>query len=176
MIPALFFAVRLIMDFRLWSQDPQILDYCFDLFALLSIMCATYYLGGFCFAKQSRAWQQLSALEADALYGDSFVKTEEGVTGIGNNVSLRYDEMDFEGCDEVTLVIDGATPLPENPITLRMQSSDGGEHTEMVTFRGGEGRGEQRFAVSVPGGVCSLTFVFLPGSCFDFYTFRFERP
>lgn len=54
MIPALFFAVRLIMDFRLWSQDPQILDYCFDLFALLSIMCATYYLGGFCFDQGKR--------------------------------------------------------------------------------------------------------------------------
>jgi beta-galactosidase len=133
------------------------------------------HLGGFCFTRQSRAWQQLSALEADALYGDSFVKTEEGVTGIGNNVSFRYEEMDFEGCSEAVLVIDGATPLAENPITLRMQTSDGGERTEMVVFRGGKGRCEQRFAVSVPGGVCSLTFVFLPGSCFDFYSFRFER-
>jgi hypothetical protein len=100
---------------------------------------------------------------------------KEGVTGIGNNVSFRYEEMDFEGCSEAVLVIDGATPLAENPITLRMQTSDGGERTEMVAFRGGKGRCEQRFAVSVPGGVCSLTFVFLPGSCFDFYSFRFER-
>ena len=54
MIPTLFFAVRLIMDFRIWSQDPQVLDYCFDLFAMISIMCATYYLGGFSFDRGQR--------------------------------------------------------------------------------------------------------------------------
>ncbi|MBE5814510.1 MAG: DUF4982 domain-containing protein [Clostridiales bacterium] len=133
------------------------------------------HLGGFSFTKQSRAWQQLSALAADALYGDSFVKTEEGVTGIGNNVSFLYNELDLEDREQVTLVIDGSTPLSENPITLRMQYADGEERTEMVTFRGEPGRGEQRFPLKVKSGVCSLTFVFLPGSHFDFYSFRFEK-
>lgn len=49
MIPALFYAIRLILDFRNWSRDPAILDYCFDLLALICIMCATFHLGGFCF-------------------------------------------------------------------------------------------------------------------------------
>ncbi len=134
------------------------------------------HLGGFRFTKQSRAWQKLSALEADALYGDSFVKTGEGVTGIGNNVSFLYNELDFGELTEAVLVIDGYTPLEENPITLRMQNADGGERTEMVTFAGTGKRGEQRFAVAVEKGVSSLTFVFLPGSNFDFYSFRFEKP
>jgi hypothetical protein len=31
------------------------------------------------------------------------------------------------------------------------------------------------FPVRTPGGLCSVTFVFLPGSAFDFEAFRFEE-
>ena len=142
---------------------------------LCFVMRTKVHLAGFTFTRQSRAWQTLSPLQADTLYGDSFVKTDEGVTGIGNNVSFGYQEMDFEDCTEAAVVIDGATPLAENPITIRMQDVLGNERTEMVAFKGGDGRGQQRFTVSVPQGVCSVTFVFLPGSNFDFYSFRFEK-
>lgn len=54
MIPALFYAIRLLLDFRNWSRDPMILDYCFDLLALICITCATFHLGGFCFDKGRR--------------------------------------------------------------------------------------------------------------------------
>lgn len=54
MVPALYYAVELICNFRYWSRDPQILDYCYDLLALISVMCATYHLGGFCFDKGGR--------------------------------------------------------------------------------------------------------------------------
>ena len=142
---------------------------------LCFVLRTKIHLAGFTFTKQSRAWQTLSPLQADTLYGDSFVKTDEGVTGIGNNVSFGYLEMDFEDCTEAALVIDGATPLAENPITIRMQDAAGNERTELVTFKGGDGRNQQRFTVQVPQGVCSVTFVFLPGSNFDFYSFRFEK-
>ncbi len=141
---------------------------------LCFVMDCKIHLAGFSFARQSRAWQPLRALAADALYGDTFVKTSEGVTGIGNNVSFEYREMDFEDCHQAVLVIDGETPLAENPITIRMQNAQGQQRTEMVVFKGGA-RGEQRFPISVEAGLCSVTFVFLPGSNFDFYTFRFEK-
>lgn len=54
MIPALFFAVQLICSFRDWSRDPNILDYCFDLLGLISLMCASFHLGGFCFGQGRR--------------------------------------------------------------------------------------------------------------------------
>lgn len=54
MIPALFYAMELIVEFRDWSRDPQILDYCFELFARISVMCATFHLGGFSFSKGRR--------------------------------------------------------------------------------------------------------------------------
>lgn len=54
MVPALYFSVTLIYNFRQWSQDPMILDYCFDLLALICVMCASFHLGGFCFDKGRR--------------------------------------------------------------------------------------------------------------------------
>lgn len=54
MIPALFYAVELIVQFRGWSMDPQILDYCFSLLAGICAMCATFQLGGFSFLKGKR--------------------------------------------------------------------------------------------------------------------------
>ncbi|MBE5802697.1 MAG: DUF4982 domain-containing protein [Clostridiales bacterium] len=142
---------------------------------LCFVMRTKVHLAGFSFARQSRAWQTLSPLAADTLYGDTFTKTAEGVSGIGNNVSFEYREMDFEDSMQAVLVIDGATPLVGNPITIRMQDAQGNEYTEMVTFTGGKGRSEQRFAIAVPNGMCTVTFVFLPGSNFDFYSFRFEK-
>lgn len=54
MLPALFNAVELIVRFRDWSRDPLLLDYCFDLFAAIFIMFATYHLGGFSLGRGHR--------------------------------------------------------------------------------------------------------------------------
>jgi len=37
--------LTLLLNFRGWSMDPVILDYCFRLFALVSGMCAAYHIG-----------------------------------------------------------------------------------------------------------------------------------
>lgn len=54
LVPVLFFAARLIVNFRFWSRDPAILDYCYNLFAHISQMCALLHLGGFSFDKGRR--------------------------------------------------------------------------------------------------------------------------
>lgn len=38
---------KLIPEFRVWSINPQLSDYCFRLFAMISVMCASFHLGGF---------------------------------------------------------------------------------------------------------------------------------
>lgn len=137
-------------------------------------MDAKVHLKGFRFQRQSRAWQELSALQADHMAGDSFRRTEHGVEDIGNNVSLMFANMDFGDCDRAELVIDGATTLNENPVTIRFENEAGEQVTSLARFVGG-GRGRQRFEVDVLRGMCSVTFVFLPGSRFDFYGFRFGK-
>lgn len=132
------------------------------------------HLKGFSFTRQSRAWLNLSALDADETYGDSFTRTDEGVMGIGNNVSLVYEHMDFGEAAKAKLMIDGCTPLQENPITIRFQNAEGETLTTLAQFRGGQ-RGQQVFDMDVLPGDCLVTFVFLPGCQFDFYGFRFMQ-
>lgn len=132
------------------------------------------HLKGFSFTKQSRAWLPLTALEADSVYGDSFTRTNDGVKDIGNNVSLVYENMDFGGARCAKLTIDGCTPLAENPITVRFQNAEGETLTSLAQFRG-TARGEQVFEIEVLSSVCAVSFVFLPGSNFDFYGFRFGQ-
>ena len=133
------------------------------------------HLKGFSFTKQSRAWLELRALDADNVYGDTFTRTDEAVTGIGNNVSLVYEDMDFGDATRAALVIDGCTPLSENPITIRFQNEAGESLSSLAQFKG-TGRGQQRFDVEVLPGLCTVQFVFLPGCQFDFYGFRFSKP
>ena len=54
MLPIIFYLIRLIGDFKAWSTDPIILDYWVKLFAMLSILLAAYYLGGFGLGKGKR--------------------------------------------------------------------------------------------------------------------------
>lgn len=137
-------------------------------------MEAKVHLKGFSFTKQSRAWQQLTALEADEVYGDSFRRTAEGILDIGNNVSLVYGMMDFGACHEATLTLDGATPLETNPVTIRFENENGEQLTTLAQFKG-QGRSQQTFRVDVLPGVCTVSFVFLPGSQYDFYSFQFKQ-
>ena len=52
--PFLYLVCKLIIDFKRWSIDPAILDYCFSLLAMICAMCATYHINGFCFDKGRR--------------------------------------------------------------------------------------------------------------------------
>lgn len=54
LVPAVFYVVDLVCQFRLWTRDPVILDYCYDLGALICTMCALFHLGGYCFDKGGR--------------------------------------------------------------------------------------------------------------------------
>lgn len=54
LVPAVVYVVELVCQFRLWTRDPVILDYFYDLGALICTMCAVFHLGGYCFDKGSR--------------------------------------------------------------------------------------------------------------------------
>ena len=131
------------------------------------------HLKGFRFEQQSRAYLVNAAGCADMIYGDSFRRDGSVIRDIGNNVSLQFNEMDFGKVSRCRLLISGRTELPVNTVTLRIRNEEGNEITDAVEFSG-NGDAEQVFHVHVPGGMCSVTFVFLPGSRFDFSFFRFE--
>jgi len=44
---ALSLILKLIPEFRFWSIDPNVSDYCFRLFAMLALLCACFHRGEF---------------------------------------------------------------------------------------------------------------------------------
>lgn len=136
------------------------------------VMYKKIHLKGFSFTRQSRAFMALDAVDADHIYGDSFERSGSSIVGIGNNVSLVFERMDFGSCRDAMLQIRGSTPLAQHPITVRIQNADGEESTQIAGFCG-NGGGVQTFELHTPGGLCTVTFVFLPGSRFDFAGFQF---
>ncbi len=132
------------------------------------------HMKGFVFEKQQRAYLRHEAAAADSIYGDSFEIRDGTVAGIGNNVTLTWDDMDFGGEKEVSLEIEGRTDLEINTVTIRIRNEQGEETAGIADFDG-QGGTTQRFDMRVPEGRCSVSFIFLPGSSFDFTGFRFSE-
>ena len=130
--------------------------------------------GGFEFVKQDKATALLHAGEYDEIYGDDFTVAEKRIEKIGNNVVIGFSELDFgDGVTKITVC--GRTPNEENPIQIRYTPEGGEQMTQLVKFaRSGE-YCEQRFELDrIAGRVSSLSFVFMPGSNFDFDWFKFS--
>lgn len=129
------------------------------------------HLKGFSFRKINKAWEVLQAAECDHVYGDQFTVTANGVDRIGNNVTLEFEEMDFEEKGMTGLVICGNAPI-KNSVHVRF-SGEAGESKQLVEFEQSDGVCERTFALEKVTGRQKVSFVFLPGSDFDFKWFRF---
>lgn len=131
------------------------------------------HMKGFQFIKKEKALAKLFAAEADSIYGDSYTKQETAITGIGNNVTLVFDGMDFVENNVEKLVICGKTPHESNNIRLLAEWEDGRKEQESLEFAYTEDVSEQTFTVQPKSGKTKISFVFLPGSAFDFEWFQF---
>jgi beta-galactosidase len=132
------------------------------------------HIKGFSFERKNRAFEQNLTTESDYIYGDTFEITDSSVEGIGNNVSLEFEQMDFTDEGATKLVIFGRSPIDKNTIQIRFANHEG-EMTQIVEFKHTEGYEEHIFDLEKITGMHKVTFIFLPGSHFDFGWFRFER-
>lgn len=132
------------------------------------------HMKGFQFTKQEKAYAKLFAAEADTIYGDSYAKQEKAITGIGNNVTLVFERMDFGENGAAKLVICGKTPHEVNNIRLLTEWEDGRKEQESLEFPHAEEWTELEFAIAPKQGKAKVSFVFLPGSAFDFCWFEFS--
>lgn len=132
------------------------------------------HIKGIIFNEISRAYHNLLASEADKIYGDSFNVAVDAVTDIGNNVFLLYNELDL-GDGATRFVICGRTVLDQNTINLKFSNDKGEELERMIEFKKSLEYEEQSFIIDKVCGKYNLSFIFLPGSSFDFKYFRFEK-
>lgn len=130
--------------------------------------------GGFSFEPINRAFDENFTAESDSIYGDDYKINGRSVVSIGNNVIINYDGMDFGEKGAHALVITGATPNPTNPVQLRYTPAGGEQNSVFLNFAHSDSPVSQRFDIPELCGANDISFVFLPGTKFDFISFRFE--
>lgn len=131
------------------------------------------HVKGFSFEKLLSGKVEWNAGDADGVYGDSFVREDSSVNNIGNNVSLNYNNLDFGEDGATNLLIKGRALHGTNTITIRCNCEDGREIKKTVEFEGKD-ICSNTFEIDKLTGIWNITFIFLPGSAFDFDSFRFS--
>ena len=124
--------------------------------------------GGFEFIMDS--FGQINAAMCDNVYGDSFEVSADNIIGIGNNVFVEFAGMDFGEVGASRLTICGRTPNAVNSIRLSY-----GDRSQTLEFKQSAEYTEQTFELQPITGRQDISFVFLPGSNFDFARFKFDE-
>jgi len=131
------------------------------------------HIGGFMFRKPDKAYEKLYLADYDSIYGDSYTVRERAVEGIGNNVTISFDDMDFgdTGADsiEICLRCDRKNSFrvvavgPDNEVMATMLEV---EPTKQYT--------PSRFTLdSKIKGMKTVSLVFLPGCDISIEWIRF---
>jgi beta-galactosidase len=81
--------------------------------------------------------------------------------------------MDFGEKGFTKLTICGHCPIDQNTIHIRFHG-DSGDYNELAEFSHTSDFEEQTFDLQSETGMQTVTFIFLPGSNFDFKWFHFE--
>ncbi|MBQ5320397.1 MAG: DUF4982 domain-containing protein [Oscillospiraceae bacterium] len=127
--------------------------------------------GGFVFEPKLKAYETINASDNDELHGDTFEIVGTTVEHIGNNVFLRFDDMDFaKGTSEIQIT--GRTHHDNDSIHVHFVTESGKEIAQIIEFPGSN----DNITVATPipdiREKCSVHFKFLPGCDFDFVNFR----
>ncbi len=165
-----------------YHKPPEWLTYKPDTFKLNKVLKGShtfvmesgdgFHVKGFSFKKPIKEISEISAADSERIYGDRFTVGDDAVTGIGNNVVLEFGEFDFTEHKPSKLIITGRSLLEVNSIHITFKGNS--EKRILAEFRKSEDYAPREFEVSGIDGKCSVSFTFLPGSDFDFRSFRFE--
>ena len=129
--------------------------------------------GGFEFIEENMAYAALDPADCDNIYGDDYKLGGNGIENIGNNVVIEFKGMD---CDDGAhkLELTGRTPNKVNTIQL-CYTADGSLRKQLIEFEHSEEYVSRVFEIEEISGTADISFVFMPGSKFDFLGFRFIK-
>ena len=130
-------------------------------------------LQGFSFKKYEKAYATLYATDHNRITGDAFKIEEDAITGIGNNVTLEYEGIDFGERGFTRLVICGRSHIESNTIHVRL-INEKESLNQIVEFPYTEEYSEKTYELQSVSGCNRLNLIFMPGSKFDLKWFRFE--
>ncbi len=125
---------------------------------------------GFKFANPRRLGVEISALDNDGVYGDSFTLGSEMIEKIGNNVSVQFKGIDLaDGANAVEIT--GRTRNKKDVIRLSFTSHD----DVNIEFPGSDSVTAVKTKIPEISGLEEMTAVFLPGTDFDFKSIKFIK-
>lgn len=132
------------------------------------------HIKGFQFTKHEKAYQRLPASQSDAIYGDDFTICEDGaVEGIGNNVTLVFENMDFGDAGSGSVELCCRSKLSKNSIQFVFDGKDT-QIKNMVEAPGSEDYTSAVFPLETNiTGRGTVSLVFLPGCRLDLAWIRF---
>ncbi len=133
------------------------------------------HIKGFAFKKYEKAYSLLNAAECSKVYGDTFTVEDEAITGIGNNVTIVFDNMDFGEPGAFKVVLTGRSKLAGNTIHIIFTPENGEPVRRVLEVKGTEEYEAQEFCFEPLAGAGKIEFVFLPGSDFDMKSFIFIK-
>lgn len=125
------------------------------------------------FTRPEKGLARIDAADNDKIYGDDFEISNTSVNGIGNNVSIDFNDMDF-GSGVHSITVKGTSYIDVNTINIIFTAQDGTQTRQMLEFTHTDSAEEKTFQIKEIKGLNKVTFVFLPGSRFDFDWFRFQ--
>ena len=165
-----------------YHEPPQWLTYIPNTFKLNKVLKGMhtfvmesddgYNVQGFVFRKPDKEFGEINAADNESVYGDKFTAEPDAVTGIGNNVMLNFGEFDFSEKQPTKIIITGKSHLPLNSIHVIFTGDT--EKRVLAEFKGADEYTPREFALEGISGKCKVAFAFLPGSDFDFKSFKFE--
>lgn len=126
---------------------------------------------GFYFTKITKAYACLSALDNTRITGDSYSIEEDAITGIGNNVCIEYEGMDFtKGLSSVIII--GRSHNPITSLHLFFEG-DSASDIQLVEIPGSLDYEKHSFYLKNCNIKGKVNLVFLPGSNFDLKSIQF---
>ncbi|MDR2531643.1 MAG: DUF4982 domain-containing protein [Oscillospiraceae bacterium] len=146
-------------DFKLSEKLTGKTDVCF----VVDRRCV---FGGFEFINE-RAFDMIYAGENDEIYGDNYNVNNSKIENIGNNVIINFNALDLGKAGSKKLAISGYAPNG-NSVQLKLN-----EEKILLEFNKSDDYVTQEFEVGEVAGINDVSFVFLPGSNFNFEWFKF---
>ncbi len=131
------------------------------------------HIKGFEFLKQEKAFSKINAAAYDGIFGDSYNVEGASVNNIGNNVCLSFDNMDFGENGAGGIVVEGKTPLKEMTIRLKFTNKKGEADVQSFSVTGVQS--VHTCSIKRIKGQGKIEFIFLPGTQFDFDSFKFTE-
>ncbi|MCL2718838.1 MAG: DUF4982 domain-containing protein [Lachnospiraceae bacterium] len=121
------------------------------------------HVKGFKFTHYNKAFSRLNAADNDGISGDTFTISGKAVTGIGNNVSIIFKDMDFGETGAGSITLSTRSPLTSNSIQILV---DG--RREMLEIAGEPEFAEATYPLKERiYGNQTISLVFLPGCNID---------